>query len=340
MYDKNISRLAAGIIAAGAVASGTAQAWDFSAYGSLRIQVESVQPDDETTLDSYTGWRDAYSRIGAKLSHDFSDTATGYAQLELPLDIPNLEIQDPWDQDTEIRIAKIGFKGNFGDLAIGKMWMPYYNAIAYPVDMFSSYYSGFATYTTFRKGDTVSYYTPSFNGLSGAVAYSLENGALKASGKEDDRVQATVSYALDGLTLSGGLDHLGGVNDARIWGVAAAWQVNDALYIGAKYEVHDSDISSGYGADGDVAMNLYAGYSFGNNTVKGMIANVENYGETILHFGWDYQYNPDLKLFLEYYSEEETAAITTRGGGAAETCWACDGGYVIAGGVRFDFSTP
>ena len=42
------------------------------------------------------------------------------------------------------------------------MWMPYYNAIAYPVDMFSSYYSGFATYTTFRQGDTISYYTPSF----------------------------------------------------------------------------------------------------------------------------------------------------------------------------------
>ena len=64
-------------------------------------------------------------------------------------------MQDAWDQEEDIHIAKVGLKGEFGDLSVGQMWMPYYNAIAYPVDMFSSYYSGFTTYTTFRKGDTL-----------------------------------------------------------------------------------------------------------------------------------------------------------------------------------------
>ena len=103
------------------------------------------------------------------------------AKLELPLDIPNKAVQDPWNQDEDIRIAKVGLKGRFGNVAVGQMWMPYYNAIAYPVDMFSSYYSGFATFTSFRKDGTVAYYTPSFAGFSAAASYSSEAGAAKAS---------------------------------------------------------------------------------------------------------------------------------------------------------------
>lgn len=326
------------LVAAGAMVDGDAA--DFEAYGSIRIQAESVHPDKTATLDSYTGWRDAYSRIGFKARHELSDSVGAFAQLELPLDIPNVSLQDPWDQSAEIRIAKVGLKGEFGSLSIGKMWLPYYNAIAYPVDMFSTYYSGFATYTTFRRGDTVAYYTPSFVGISGALGYSQKQGAIKANGDEDDRYQATVSYVMNGATLSGGVDDLGGVNDARIWGLSLAWQASDMLYIGAKYEVHDSKLDSGYGADGDTAVNLYAGYTLGKETFKAMLANVDNYGETILHLGWDHQYNRDLKVFVEYYREQETAAITTRLGGAADTCWSCDGGHVFAAGLRFDFRTP
>jgi predicted porin len=321
-------------------ATSCAHALDYDFYASLRVHGEAVEPDNEEALGSYTGWRDAYSRIGFNASHAFNEDVTAYGQLELPLDIPNKAVQDPWDQDEDIRIGKIGIKGTFGDVAVGQMWMPYYNAIAYPVDMFSSYYSGFATYTTFRKGDTIAYYTPSFAGLSAAAAYSDENGAAENNGRPDDRWQATVSYNIGDLTLSGGLDDLGGANDSKIWGASLMWQATEALFIGAKYEEQDSDIDSGYGADGDAAMNLYAGYTVGKNTFKAMIADVDNYGEQIIHLGFDHQYRDDLKFFAEYYSEEETAAITTKYGGAAETCFACDGGYVIAAGLRFDFGAP
>ncbi|NEV61300.1 porin, partial [Thiorhodococcus minor] len=207
---------------------------------------ESVNPDDDAAMDSYIGLRDAYSRIGVKASLPISDDITTYGQLELPIDSVNLAVQDPWDQNADIRIGKVGVKGQFGDLAYGQMWMPYYNAIAYPVDMFSTYYSGFATYTTFRKGDTVSYYSPTFYGLSAAAAYSEDNGV-----DDDDRFQATLSYNIGDLTLSAGLDDLRGEDDLKIWGGSLMWQVTDALYVGAKYEQHDSKIDSGYGADGD-----------------------------------------------------------------------------------------
>lgn len=338
MHQPRALGLAAGV-AAGVMALPTA-ALDFDFYGSVRVGAEAVSPDNESALDSYTGLRDAYSRIGFKANHAFSDSLTGYAQLELPLDIPNEAVQDPWNQSEDIRIAKIGVKGDIGNLAVGQMWMPYYNAIAYPVDMFSSYYSGFATFTSFRLSDTVAYYTPSFGGFSGAAAYSRENGAADSSGKPDDRWQATVSYSAGGLTLAGGVDDLGGVSDARIWGGSLMWQATDALFIGAKYEQHDSDLSSGYGADGDTAVNLYAGYTIGRNTLKAMVADVDNYGEQIFHLGLDHQYSEDLKFFVEYYDEEESAAITTKRGGAAETCWACSGGSVVTAGLRWDFGAP
>ena len=328
------------VVATLASLPSAAQALDFHFYGSIRVHGEAVEPDNRDVLDSYLSWRDAYSRLGFKANHEFDNGLGVYGQLELPLDIPNKAVQDPWDQEEDIRIAKLGVKGAFGNLSVGQMWMPYYNAIAYPVDMFSSYYSGFATYTTFRKGDTLAYYSPTFAGFSAAAAFSQENGAAEADGDSDDRWQATLGYTFGEVTLAGGLDHLGGADQARIWGASLMWQASEALFLGAKYEMHDSDLDSGYGADGDVAMNLYIGYTLGKNTFKAMVADVDQYGEQIFHLGIDHQYRDDLKFFIEYYSEEESAAITTEYGGAAETCWDCSGGYVVAAGVRYDFALP
>lgn len=304
---------------------------NFSFYGSARVHAESVRPDDTSVLGSYTGVRDAYSRIGFNADYALGDAVELFGQLELPLDLANKAVQDPWDQEQDIRVARIGLRGGFGTVAYGQMWMPYYNAIAYPVDMFSSYYSGFATYTVFRRGDTIAYYSPGFSGFSFAVGWSDGNGA-----DGDDRLQLTGSYSFGDTTVSAGMDDLGGDLDSQIYGLSLM-QTMGNLYIGAKYEVHNSRISSGYGADGDRAVNLYGGYTLGKNTFKLMLANVENYGEDIVHLGLDHQFNHRLKLFAEYYYEQDTAAITEKRGGLAETAWAAGGGQVFAAGVRFDF---
>ena len=334
-----ISHLTSGFAVAALLICANAQALDYDFYGSLRFQAESVHPDNDAPMDSYTGWRDAYSRLGVKAHHNLNNNVEAYAQLELPLDLPNKAVQDPWDQQQDIRIAKVGIKGAYGNLSVGQMWLPYYNAIAYPVDMFSSYYSGFATYTVFRRGDTLAYYSPSFSGLSAAFGYSLDHGAVKANGDNDNRLQATLSYQLGDMTLAAGVDDLGGIYDSRILGASLSWQAMEDLYIGAKYEQHDSKIDSGYGADGDTAVNLYAGYTLGKNTFKAMLANVDNYGGSILHLGWDHHYRKDLKVFVEFYREQETAAITTEHGGLDETCWSCSGGHVVAVGLRYDFNS-
>ncbi|EHQ52769.1 porin [Ectothiorhodospira sp. PHS-1] len=328
--------LIASSVAAALAVPAMAQAGElnFDFYGSARVQVESVRPDNRDQLDSYTGVRDAYSRIGFNADYPLMEGLTLIGQLELPLDLANKAVQDPWDQTQDVRVAQIGVQGEMGTFLYGQMWLPYYNAIAYPVDMFSSYYSGFATYTAFRRGDTISYYSPDMNGLSFAFAWSEDNGA-----DGDNRVQLTGSYSFGDTTLSIGMDELNGNDNMRIVGVSAAHSMGN-LYLGAKLERFYSDINDddAYGNDGDMAMNVYAGYTLGKNTFKLMVAEVDNYGETIVHAGVDHQFNPSLKFFAEYYFEQETAAIDSkRGANPGDISGDYSGGQVFAAGMRFDF---
>ncbi len=213
--------------------------------------------------------------------------------------------------------------------------MPYYNHIAYPVDYFSSYYSGFATFTVFRLDRTIHYATPSRKGFQIAIASSEDNGR-----NDNRRNQYTISYGNEGLTLAAGMDDIGGVDDRKIQGLSASYGTG-RWYFAAKYERFSSDIShNGWAADGTCAINALVQYTSGIHTLRVMLADVDNYGETILHLGWDYQIQEDLKLFAEYYREEETAAITdsrqtTSGGENSDP--ADSGGWVVTAGIRFDF---
>ena len=281
--------------------------WDF--YGSLRIQYEAADPEGES---SYDGFRDAYSRVGFMGSMEFNEGLSAFAHLELPLDLANGKVQDPFNTaDEDVRIGKIGLESDVaGTFAYGRDWMPYYNAIAFPVDMFSSFQSGFATYTTFRESDTLFYYSPDFNGFSFGAAYSANSGYADSSGSQDDRYQLTGSYSFQDTTLSLGVDDVDGAQNTRIWGFSAMHAMGD-LSLSAKVEYFDSDQDADtFGDDGDIAANVYAAYDWGQHTFKGMVANVDNYGEDIFHLGYDFHANDALMFFAEYYYEEEsTGAI-------------------------------
>lgn len=115
---------------------GANSAPQFDFYGSLRTQGEYVRPDNrdesEDGLDAYWGVRDAYSRLGVHMDWALNDWIDLFGQVELPIDTANGKVQDPWDQDADVRVAQIGLRGDFGRVAYGQQWMPYYNAIASP----------------------------------------------------------------------------------------------------------------------------------------------------------------------------------------------------------------
>ena len=299
---------------------------EFDFYGSLRLQFEAVNPDEAS---SYTGFRDAYSRIGFNANAPLADGIDGFAQLELPLNLAIGEVTIPDNHSEDLRIAKIGVNTDFGTFIYGQDWMPYYNAITFPIDMFSTYYSGFGTFTSFRLSDSVIYYSPDFNGLSFGASFSSNAGA-----DDDDRYQLTASYNFGDTVISAGLDDLDGDDNTRLWGLSLMHTI-DNLYIGAKVEYVDSDGD----ANSNTAANLYAGYTLGNNTFKGMIAEVDDFGGTVFHLGVDHDFSDRLTLFAEYYNEDEGAAIPAvkaRDGDPAVVGTA-GGGDAFAVGARYSF---
>lgn len=125
-------------------------------------------------------------------------------------------------------------------------------------------------------------------------------------------------------------------------GLAASYTTGP-WYIAGKYEEMDTNDAN----DGGSTVNGLVQYAFDEkNTVRGMLAEVDlpawgGYGGTVVHLGWDHQYTDDVKVFLEYYSEESTAAISQSNdsfGASGYITGAASGGSVITTGIRYDFN--
>jgi predicted porin len=308
------------------------------AYGSVRLQAENVSRD---RLPGYTSLRDAYSRVGIKIDYPLTAGATFIGQLEIPVDVANMRLRDPYDRDAPLRLAILGLRGHLGTLTYGQQWMPYYNAVAAPVDMFSSYYSGFATYTVFRVAQTLMYQTPDVAGFSAAAAYARDAGnRLSTSRIDDRRWQATAGCTHGNTRLAVGIDDRGdaGYGRNRLIGWSLSHKM-DNVYLALKAEIfqsgnHQPDTFS---TDGNRAINAFGSYTAGKTTLKLMVAKVENYGDNIIHMGIDYQLSEKRKLFAEMYRESSAAALVMRRGGLGDTGAGASGGRAVAVGLRQDF---
>ena len=330
--------LAGGLYCSG-VAAQTSPTVDF--YGSLRVQAERVSPDRRDRVAAYTSLRDAYSRLGVKIDYPLNATLALSGQLELPVDSANLRLRDPYDQQEHLRLARIGLRGQAGTISYGQQWMPYYNAVAAPVDRFSSYYSGFATYTVFRVARTIVYETPELHGLSMAAAYAGGSANSVSTSRIDARRwQATAAYTRGDTRIAAGIDDRGnaGYGNNRLYGLSASHRF-DQLYLALKYEVFDSGNRQpgAFSTDGNRAVNLFGSYAAGKSTFKLMLARVENYGDNIAHLGLDYALSDKRTLFAEVYREADTAALFPRRGGLADADPGMRGGQAIAVGLRHDF---
>lgn len=321
------------------VAAQTSPTIDF--YGSLRMQAERVSPDRRDRIAAYTSLRDAYSRLGVKIDYPLGASLALFGHLELPADSANFRLRDPYDQQEHLRIARIGVRGQAGAISYGQQWMPYYNAIAAPVDMFSSYYSGFATYTVFRVARTIAYETPELHGFSMAAAYAGSSANSVSTSRIDARRwQATAAYTRGDTRIAAGIDDRGnaGYGNNRLYGLSVSHRL-DKLYLAMKYEVFDTGNRrpGAFSTDGNRAINLFGSYVVGKSTFKLMLAKVENYGDDIVHLGLDYALSDKHTLFAEVYREAETAALFPRRGGLADADPGIRGGQAIAVGLRYDF---
>ena len=311
---------------------------DMGFYGSLRLGYESVQPDKEgPLLNDYTGFRDAYSRVGFKASTPLNDDITASIKYEVPLDLANGRFSTPDDPSEDVRVAKFELSGDWGSVWVGQDWLPYYNAIAYKVDSFDSYYSGFATFAAFRRGDTIAFNVP-VAGLNVSGAYSEGN---QSGSSVEHRTQLAVTKDIGKWSLAAAVDQIDQALDVTYYGLAASYTTGP-WYVGAKYETVSSDKNtSGFNEDGSAMYNVLVGYTSGLHLYQATVAQADGFGESIFHAGWRYQFHPKTRVFVEYYSEEETAAIaperkSTLGTDAAFV-GSASGGQAITVGIRYDF---
>lgn len=301
----------------------------FEIYGSLRVHANIVSVDDAVGDKDETefGLTDAYSRVGAKLDFGLGETDVSI-KTELGLNIADFELGDPaFFDDEDVRIYSVTAKGDWGSLVVGKDWMPYYNAVGYPVDYFSSIYAGYTTYAFFRERH-VTYITPVIGNLSGSIS------RLKRTGGGPKGWQGTLSYAADGLTLAAGFEDMdGAVVDT--YGASASYTTGD-WYFSAKVEDQDGR---------DAIYNVFAQRSLDKWTLKAGLGLGDQYSGSTYHLGADYQLTDSWKLFTEAYAEQLNYATLFDGANDAGDYLGAGGfgveqnGKVILFGVRYDFST-
>jgi predicted porin len=316
-------------------------------YGSLRIQAEQVSVDQSSVVagvdNSYSGARDAYSRFGVKASYPLANGTTLGGKIEIPFNIPQMRSEDPsffdYKDQSSPRVYKLTATGNWGSAAIGKQWGAYYNNIAYPVDYFSSFYSGFATYSAFRR-EAVTYTTPTFAGfsLTGSAVDMVDGGTESYL----DTSQFALSYAMDGLNMALAYqDSIEG--DANLLGASASYTTGPWRFA-TKVEQMDSpaDVTN----PDPLLYNLYASYKLNNYTFKAHYAKGDTTDDVTAPYfqgdtyqlGADYQYTKNLKVFVEYFYEERAYAIYTPDSVKFETLGSdVTNGSALLVGARYDF---
>ncbi|MBZ0248864.1 MAG: porin [Burkholderiales bacterium] len=331
------------ILAVLAAASGGARATGLPSwlvpYASVRLQAEAVRPADARQVGDYAGLRDAYSRFGVRGERDLGGGLAMLGQAEFALDLANGRARDPYDREESRRVLRLGLRGPLGSIVAGQQWLPYYDAVSSAVDRFSTYYSGFATYTTPRVRDTVAYESPQAGGIAVAAAWSHARGNRRSTARIDDRrLQASIRGELGRIRVAVAVDDRGnaaGYRD-RLHGLSASWDGGD-LHVAAKYEVTSARDPRAFFGNGARTANVFASWTSGPDTLKAMAARVENFGGTIVHLGWERRLGRSAAAFAEYYREGETAAIAPRREGLRGFDASLGGGWALAAGVRVDF---
>jgi hypothetical protein len=308
-----------------------ASAQDVSAelYSSLRLHLNAQEVDAafDGGSTSELGLTDAYSRVGGRVKAQLGETEFS-GTLELGINSADLEIGDPsFFEDEDFRIMSVKAKGDWGTLLVGKDWLPYYNAVGYPVDYFSSVYAGYSTYAFFRE-DQIAYTTPTYGGVSATVA------RMKRTGGGPRGWHYTASYSNEGLTFAVGREDMdNGVGDTQ--GASISY-TSGPYYVAAKYENADGL--------GDI-YNLFGQYSVGKWDLKAGVGLGDQFAGDSVHAGFDYKLRDNFKLFGEVYSEELNYAILRNGAESASDYFGAGGfgarqnGRVAALGFRWDVST-
>ncbi len=268
-------------VAASIVAPMVASA-DATLYGRIRNSLvyndfDIPGQDEQWDVESQS------SRLGVKGSEDLGNGLKAIYQIELEMNTSEGGgTSRPGGSDTfGTRLGYAGLSGNWGTLAIGRQWTPYYGSVdkydVYDVGNFNDTYIGLT-----RIGETVAYISPNFSGFSGKLALIISDDDNDVDEDFADLWNASIDY--NNGPLSVGFSYLGvegdDVNngDWDQFGLAASWKFGDMFKLIGSYESRDGNglaTAAAQSRDDVDAYTIMGEVYFGNNTIRAHYGNVD-----------------------------------------------------------------
>ncbi|MCP4992219.1 MAG: porin [Gammaproteobacteria bacterium] len=302
------------VAVAAAIMAPLAASADTTLYGRINNSIVHTDPDGG---DSNWDVMDNASRLGVKGSEDLGNGLKAVFQVEFALD------SDTDGGLTGGRLAYVGLAGDFGTVAVGQQWTPYYGAVD-NTDIFQApgmndHYLG-----PFRTGDALAYVSPDFSGFTGKVALIMDgnndtaavaagldpvfNPAVAATTDSNsiDAYNVSLQYSNGPLSLGASvLDFDDETADLDVWGISGSYNFG-MFAVMAQYEDMDD-------AGVEIDEFALAGEAyFGNNTLRAAYGQVDAAGTEfdVISVGAQHSFSKSTRVFVEYGDSEVDSAKT------------------------------
>jgi predicted porin len=262
------------------------QAEPITIYGQLNV---SAQSSDEGE-GRFSELKSNSSRFGIKGDYALEDGLTLVYQLEWGVDLADVGDGD----NITSRNQYVGLAGNFGEIRLGRHDTALKDAQG-KIDLFSDYEADVKNLWKgeVRASDSITYYTPTYNGFGVHLTYIMEDAA-----DAEDAYSAAVYYGDENLKNSNfyaavAVDsEVNGYDTLRL---QAQGKVS-GIKLGAMFH-RQEDIVTGLEQDGWLAS---AAYPLGKTELKAQYQTLED--DNAISLGADYKAGKNTTLFAWYSS--------------------------------------
>ncbi|MDX5405508.1 MAG: porin [Chromatiaceae bacterium] len=274
------------VIAMTVAGVASAQAEPVTVYGQLNV---SAQSSDEGE-GRFSELKSNSSRFGLKGDYALDDGLTLVYQVEWGVDLADVGDGD----NITSRNQYVGLAGSFGEIRLGRHDTALKDAQG-KIDLFSDYEADVKNLWRgeVRASDSVTYYTPTFNGFGLHLTYVMEDAA-----DAEDAISASVYYGDENLKDSN--FYAAVAVDSEVAGydamrVQAQGKVA-GFKLGAMYHTQEN-IVTGLEEDGWLAS---AAYPFGKTELKAQYQTLED--DDAISVGVDYKAGKNTTLYGWYSS--------------------------------------
>ncbi|MFZ2288742.1 MAG: porin [Halopseudomonas yangmingensis] len=328
---------------------------DVSIYGRANVSVDFL---DDGADYSETNLSSNASRLGFKGSHEINPNLTAFFQIEQQINFSSGE-SDSSSTNFATRDTFVGLKGGFGSVQMGRFDSPF-KAARGPANLFSDQLGDMRNLTRVRNArfderydNTIEYTTPSINGFSGKLGYSVHETTVAGEDLDTDTLSLSLNYA--GSALEAALAYEKAEEDTRRGerdGIrfAAGYKVTDAFKAVAFYQtvdyknaavtdaVRDQLTSDTYGLGGEFKVGA-------NTALKAMWmtrdADADNYDSDMWVVGVEHKLDKAVRVYANYavVDNDDNARLTPWLEGRSATP---DGAFGekasgLSVGLRYDF---